>query len=860
MKIQVRFEEGTQGAEAEVFLKSLGLDPQRWLEEQTLDTEGRGPAEIFGMPLPLDAAELAGAETWICSIYEQEGSLRFGIGGQLIAAKIFGDYDLHDAVLALPNKLMRLSLTQLTLTNVDVFFEKLRNLTALNLSRCQSLTEVSGLSGLSQLTFLDLHRCKRLTDVSGLSGLSQLTTLKLNECESLTDVSGLSELSQLTYLNLSRCFKLSDFSCLLGLRNLTTLHLNWCKSLTDIGCLSGLRNLTTLNLGWCDNLTNLSGLSELSQLTTLDLSRCELLIDMSDLLGLSELSKLDLSYCKSLTNVSVLSGLSQLTTLNLNSCKSLADLSGLSGLSQLTALNFWRCESLRDVSGLSGLSNLTTLNLSQCESLTDVSGLSGLSNLTTLDLSDCESLTDVSGLSGLSNLTTLDLSDCESLTDVSGLSGLSNLTTLNLNRCTSLTDLSGLSGLSQLTTLTLSSCESFNDVSCLSRLGQLTNLDLSYCEKITSIENLLSLSRLSELKIQGLSRLRSIESLRDLTALRDLSGFHPAVVAELLAHTAAIRSDKDHISAKSGDWLQEAIVFTDVDRPEQDRFATTLGEAFSLLGKHAIELSYEDYLQSKPDFSSAPWKAWLEGTRQQSGSELMRRRIERQDISLSMPGCIGGICAVMPDQSSSVEDQAWGRHWLAAMESAWQSRAKELLPVSAEVCLAYARLGLKQALDCWLERFTDPSDPAALDPVQAALGQWQLDHAQIESAIKHAAAVQQPATRDPLLAAIVEASYLQAASRAGEVLLMIESEALRGELAVRLVQEAAFAASAVNMERLIVACGHSVESLARLVAHAAPEADAAHLEALSEKLKQSPQAAKDLQRTLSLKLLTELSI
>jgi hypothetical protein len=63
-----------------------------------------------------------------------------------------------------------------------------------------------------------------------------------------------------------------------------------------------------------------------------------------------------------------------------------------------------------------------------------------------------------------------------------------------------------------------------------------------------------------------------------------------------------------------------------------------------------------------------------------------------------------------------------------------------------------------------------------------------------------------------------------------------------------------------SSRRAFIVSRHSVEALARLVAHAAPEADAALLEALSEKLKQSPQATKDLQRTLSLKLLSELSI
>jgi len=581
---------------------------------------------------------------------------------------------------------------------------------------------------------------------------------------------------------------------------------------------------------------------------------------VSGLSGLRQLTSLNLDRCKSLTDVSVLSELSQLTFLGLGWCESLTDVSGLSELSQLTYLFLSGCKSLTNVSGLSGPSKLTSLDLSGCESLTDVSGLSELSQLTSLDLSGCESLTDVSGLSELSQLTSLDLSDCTSLTDVSVLSELNQLTSLDLSGCGSLTDVSGLSGLRQLTSLNLNRCKSLTDVSGLSGLSQLTSLDLSGCSGIRTVITLSSLSKLSKLDIEGLSRLRSIEPLRDVAALRDLSGFHPAVVAELLTHTAVLRSDINYISEKSGDWLQEALAFTDGERSEKEGFAATLGEAFSLLGEHDIVPRYESFLDSHPEFSATPWKAWLQGCAKHQGHEVLVQRVERVEAVLLSPGAVGGISASLPSDDAPNAYQNWARKWLQDMETSWQAHARELLPVSAEVCLAYARLGMKEALRRWLDRFTDPSDPAALDPVQAALGRWQLNHGQIEDAMEHAMAVQQSATRDPLLAAIVEASYRNAATKAGELLLMIESESLRGELAVKLVQEAGFAASAVNMERLIVACGHSVEDLARLIAHAAPEADTAHLQSLSERLKQSPQAAKDLQRTLIRKLLKELSI
>ncbi len=813
MKIRVRFEDGTQRADAEEFLKSLGLDPERLLDEQTFDTEGRGPASIFGMPLPLDAEELAGAETWICSIYEQEGSKRLEINGQLLAARVLPDHEIQSVVSALPQSLSRLSLAYLTVTSVHEFVEELPNLTALNLSTCRYLKDLSGLSGLSKLTTLDMGWCNFLNDLTVLSDLRQLTSLELSRSHSLKTLSGINNLSQLSKLVLTGCESLVNAEDLSALNHLTELHMGGCQSITHVKFLSKSLHLRVLSLNGCRNIMDFEGIQYLNKL-----------------------EHLDLSYT-SFSNISWINRLSDLRCLELEFCHNLSDIDGIEKLKKITNLNLLHCHLMaHELTPLSALTELSILKVGPTRASFDT-------------------------LACLSKISELSIGGARAIKNLDIVANFKNLINLSIRHCNNLVDVKGVKKLEALQSLSITDCERLECISSLGSLHEVKRLNLSDCESIRSISPLGSCKNLEEIDITGINRLRSIEPLRELHRLCRLeSTFHPAVVAELLVHTAVLRSDKGHISEKSGDWLQEAIAFTDGEKLEQERFAATLGEAFSLLGEHDIVPRYESFLDSHPEFSAIPWKAWLLGCAKYHGHEVLVQRVERVAAALLSPGAVGGICVSLPCDDSQPSRQDWARRWLEQMEYSWQTRAKQLLPVSAEVCLAYARLGMTEALKRWLDRFTDPSDPAALDPVQAALGKWQLDHAQIESAIEHAAAVQQPATRDPLLAAIVEASYLQAASRAGEVLLMIESEALRGELAVRLVEEAAFAASAVNMERLIVACGHSVESLARLVAHAAPEADAAHLEALSEKLKQSPQAAKDLQRTLSLKLLTELSI
>ena len=277
-----------------------------------------------------------------------------------------------------------------------------------------------------------LLKCQSLSDLSPLAGLTNLSTLALRDCNSLSDLSPLAGLTNLSTLDLMDCNSLSDLSPLAGLTNLSTLDLNYCESLSDLSPLAGLRNLSTLNLIDCTSLCDLSPLSGLINLSTLNLIACKSLSDLSPLAGLTNLSTLDLSGCKSLSDLSPLAGLTNLSTLNLASCEALSDLSGLAGLTNLSTLNLGFCKSLSDLSPLAGLTNLSTLNFYSCEALSDLSPLAGLTNLSILNLSSCEALSDLSPLAGLTNLSTLDLTFCTSLLLIKHLAQLKNLSYLDL--------------------------------------------------------------------------------------------------------------------------------------------------------------------------------------------------------------------------------------------------------------------------------------------------------------------------------------------------------------------------------------------------------------------------------------------
>ena len=649
-----------------------------------------------------------------------------------------------------------------------------------------------------------------LNDLSSLSGLSALKSLDLRGCDSLSDLSSLSGLSALKSLDLRWCDSLSDVNPLRALEGLTSLRLRRCDALSDLSPLSGLKALTYLDLSYYRSQNYLIPLMKLKALTNLELHDCHALSDINPLIGLNSLTDLTLADCGVLADFSPLGGLTALTNLNLNNCSALSDLSPLSGLTALTSLNLRSCNKLRDLEPLSRLTTLTSLNLGTNPSLSEFSHLSGLTALSYLDLDWCQHLNDLRPLSGLHALICLNLTGCVHVRDLGPLSGLLALTGLDLGGCGFLRDLSPLSGLHALTRLNFQNCGSLSDLRPLTGLQSLTTLDLSENESIRSLSPLGNLSGLRSLKFSS-RRVQSIEPLRGISSLRELSEFNPPEVAELLAHAAFRRGDRLCIQDKGNSWLEESKGWLDGSHDLQDRFAATLGECFSLLGESEVGRAYEEFLESRPDFSVAPWKAWLGGTLRESGFELYCQRVERLPVAFMLTGAIGGACATLPYD----EHAEWSRKWLQELKTARLSDAKSLLSVAPEICLAHARLGEKETLGLWLVQFTDPSDSTALDPVQATLAGFQLACGDIPAAENHAFAIQSPAVRDPVLGALVTALAAADLDRASAYLLLIVDQSRKSALAKQLA--AAPGASEAVLYRLLVAVGNAGFDLAEWV-------------------------------------------
>ena len=614
---------------------------------------------------------------------------------------------------------------------------------------------------------------------------------------------------------------------ILSLANLPNKDVGFLVKLPKLKCLD-LQGHVILNPS---SLVDISALSALTQLIYLNLSQCTLIKDISALSKLTRLTCLKMKFC-SIRDFSALSGLTELRGLSLQDCSNFKDISVLSGLTQLSSLKL--NSELTDISALSKLTQLRGLSLNS--GLADISALSELTQLRGLSLSS--GLADISVLSSLTQLMRLDLKGCRKLTDIGVLSKLTQLTWLNLDTQSEVRDFSALSELIQLTSLNLHCCLSLKEVSVLSRMTQLKSLNLHRCSKVRTLDPLASCSQLETLDVRDCLRLSSIEPVREISTLRKLEGFHPDQTAELLAHTAVLRGDRAYIDANAKRWVQQMEQMEGVLAFELERFATTLGEALSLLGESPYEAAFEGYLWSRPKFSARPWTAWFGGIRAVSTWERLRERVELRPLRGMTPGCVGGICATLGSEAADRAERAWALDWLERLEQAWGERGSELVPVAAELCVAHLRLGLHEALQRWLARLTDESDPTLLDPVHAALGRWHLQRGAPDLAQEHAAAIDSAEQRDPLLVALTKQYVESDPQRAGELLLSIRLPECAEELVRYLSQQVNFVREPLNIERLAAACGDTPEALSELIAHLPAEADATFLHELSACLRE----------------------
>ena len=210
------------------------------------------------------------------------------------------------------------------------YLAEFANLTSLDLSDCDALENVDGLTNCTQLTSLKLRHCYNLKNVDGLANCTQLTSLKLRHCYNLKNVDGLANCTQLTSLDLTSCEQLDvpppqgDLTTrkqVAGYQDkIRIFRIFMALRDGDGDSLSEFKYITSLDLYGCKSLQNVDELSNLTQLTSLGLGSSGFESLPDGLANCTQLTSLTLSGCRSLKNVDGLANCTQLTSLNLRSC------------------------------------------------------------------------------------------------------------------------------------------------------------------------------------------------------------------------------------------------------------------------------------------------------------------------------------------------------------------------------------------------------------------------------------------------------------------------------------------------------------------------------------------------------------
>ncbi len=173
------------------------------------------------------------------------------------------------------------------IARADLFslsLQNLQNLTIMDFSNCEFLTEVPDLSKMPNLEELTLDNCTNLVEVHHSVGfLDKLKVLRFVECSNLRSFPRSLKLRSLVVLMLEDCSGLENFPEIeckmegleyIGLRNTPIKELP-----SSVEYLIGLKEL---NLDGCENLMNLpSSIQQLQHLKRLHLNDCSKLVKFS---------------------------------------------------------------------------------------------------------------------------------------------------------------------------------------------------------------------------------------------------------------------------------------------------------------------------------------------------------------------------------------------------------------------------------------------------------------------------------------------------------------------------------------------------------------------------------------------------
>ena len=215
----------------------------------------------------------------------------------------------------------------------------------LDSSDVQNLDALSPCTGLE---WIDISSCESLTNVDGLTACAQLKTLLIAHLaiEDLTRFTAVFEqCTELSEVSVTGCYNLKDLTALRHCTNLRTLDIAQCSALKNLEVVETFWKLTAISIGE-EDLEDLSIYTDIfdrcSQLRSISISDCYYLKNIDELVVCTLLEKLSLASCD-VQNIDVLAYCDRLTELSLFECENLRNIDVLRQCPELATLNIECC-------------------------------------------------------------------------------------------------------------------------------------------------------------------------------------------------------------------------------------------------------------------------------------------------------------------------------------------------------------------------------------------------------------------------------------------------------------------------------------------------------------------------------------
>ena len=366
------------------------------------------------------------------------------------------------------------------------------NITHLDMSNCQLITDFTPLSKLTKLEELDISGCYNLLDMTYCSNLQKLRVLNLSNT-GINDISLLPTINSLEVLNL----KMTKIKNLIGIdKKFPKLHdlVLWgCGGIEDIEPISNLKELRVLDLEYCISLKHIKPVANLKKLIFLNLNFNKI-EDLSPIQNLTKLqiftmdfcslalSEKNLTYFENLVNMKFLAlrnrmirnlhyfrNMTKLVDLELAG-NAIQDLKPLENMTEMQKLNLSTNPSLKDLSPLHNMKKLKKLLINGAKSgksitipmnITDISIVKELPSLEVIESNFNQKIKDISPLQYCPKLEEAHFNDCFGIQDATPLRFCKGLAEVHFDNCTQIKDLSFMKYMKKLMFFTVAktSCD-----------------------------------------------------------------------------------------------------------------------------------------------------------------------------------------------------------------------------------------------------------------------------------------------------------------------------------------------------------------------------------------------------------------